>query len=99
MFADDVVSKLCYGTMMDVKQMIIAGSEAAQHLGIGQLLWTDELGKEKWKQAFKQVAECRQRCIESLENPRVRDIYGISAYSLTHLHSSTSQEQYISFGW
>ncbi|CAO3591233.1 unnamed protein product [Absidia cylindrospora] len=70
-FADDVVSKLCYGTMMDVKQMIIAGSEAAQHLGIGQLLWTDELGKHKWKEAFKQVAECRQRCIESLENPRL----------------------------
>ncbi|ORZ23384.1 hypothetical protein BCR42DRAFT_404639 [Absidia repens] len=83
-FADDVVSKLCYGTMMDVKQMIIAGSEAAQHLGIGQLLWTDELGKQKWKEAFKQVAECRQRCIESLENPRVCEkellVYGIFIY-------------------
>jgi hypothetical protein len=70
-FADDVVSKLCYGTMMDLKQMIIAGAEAAQNLGISQFLWTGTTGKEKWKSAFEQVAECRQRCIDSMENPRV----------------------------
>ncbi|CAO3643013.1 unnamed protein product [Cunninghamella blakesleeana] len=70
-FADDVVSKLCYGTMMDVKEMIIAGSEAAQHLGIGQILWTDGAVSEEWKGAFKQVAECRERCLESMENPKL----------------------------
>ncbi|KAI9309024.1 hypothetical protein BJ944DRAFT_236459 [Cunninghamella echinulata] len=70
-FADDVVSKLCYGTMMDVKEMIIAGSEAAQHLGLGQILWTDNKATESWKSAFKQVAECRERCLESMENPKL----------------------------
>ncbi|ORZ23450.1 hypothetical protein BCR42DRAFT_344112 [Absidia repens] len=71
-FADDVVSKLCYGSMMDLKQMIIAGYEATQRTGISALVWSDNgPGKQKWEEVFKQVAECRQRCIESQENPRL----------------------------
>ncbi|CAO3591175.1 unnamed protein product [Absidia cylindrospora] len=71
-FADDAVSKLCYGTMMDLKQMIIAGYEATQHVGISALLWSNNgSGKQKWEEVFKLVAECRQRCIESQENPRL----------------------------
>jgi hypothetical protein len=58
--------------MMDVKELIIAGAEAANNMGIGQLLWTGELENNKqWKEAFERVAECRRRCLESMANPRV----------------------------
>ncbi|KAI8070499.1 hypothetical protein BC940DRAFT_366067 [Gongronella butleri] len=70
-FGDDIVSKLCYGTVMDVKQMLIAGSEAARHLDLGDLWWTGEPISEDWRQAFKEVAECRRRCLESDENPKL----------------------------
>ncbi|KAL0088372.1 hypothetical protein F4703DRAFT_1904233 [Phycomyces blakesleeanus] len=70
-FADDFVSKLSYGSMMDVKELIIGGAEAAQNLGIGQLLWTQEPEGEQWKKAFDQIEECRRRCLESMDNPRV----------------------------
>ncbi|KAL0091788.1 hypothetical protein J3Q64DRAFT_1819449 [Phycomyces blakesleeanus] len=70
-FADDFVSKLSYGSMMDVKELIIGGAEAAQNLGIGQLLWTQEPEGEQWKKAFDQIEECRRRCLESMDNPRL----------------------------
>ncbi|KAI9029027.1 hypothetical protein CLU79DRAFT_524787 [Phycomyces nitens] len=70
-FADDFVSKLSYGSMMDVKELIIGGAEAAQNLGIGQLLWTQEPEGEQWKKAFDQIEDCRQKCLESMDNPRV----------------------------
>ncbi|ORX53109.1 hypothetical protein DM01DRAFT_1336298 [Hesseltinella vesiculosa] len=70
-FGDDIVSKLCYGTVMDVKQMLIAGSEAARHLDMGELWWAGDPTSDDWKQAFKEVAECRQRCLESNENPKL----------------------------
>lgn len=62
--------------MMDVKELIIAGAEAAQNMGIGQLLWTGELeNNKKWKEAFERVAECRRRCLESMSNPRVSTVF------------------------
>ncbi|KAI7877192.1 hypothetical protein K492DRAFT_239349 [Lichtheimia hyalospora FSU 10163] len=70
-FADDVVSKLSYGSMMDIKELIIASAEAAQNLGIGQLLWTDKPEGKQWEAAFERIAECRKRCLESMENPRL----------------------------
>ncbi|KAG2232972.1 hypothetical protein INT48_001035, partial [Thamnidium elegans] len=71
-FADDFVSKLSYGSMMDVKELIIAGAEAANNMGIGQLFWMGELdNNKKWKEAFERVAECRRRCLESMSNPRL----------------------------
>ncbi|GAA5807175.1 hypothetical protein MFLAVUS_000529 [Mucor flavus] len=71
-FADDFVSKLSYGSMMDVKELIIAGAEAANNMGIGQLFWMGELdNNKKWKEAFERIAECRRRCLESLSNPRL----------------------------
>ncbi|KAI8375214.1 hypothetical protein BD560DRAFT_393065 [Blakeslea trispora] len=70
-FADDFVSKLSYGSMMDVKELIIAGAEAAQDLGFGQLIWPTEVDSEAWKKAFEKVAECRKRCLESMSNPRL----------------------------
>lgn len=59
--------------MMDVKELIIAGAEAANNMGIGQLFWMGELdNNKKWKEAFERIAECRRRCLESLSNPRVK---------------------------
>ncbi|KAI9316314.1 hypothetical protein BX666DRAFT_1858941 [Dichotomocladium elegans] len=70
-FADDVVSKLSYGSMMDVKELVIASCEAAQNLGIGQLLWSDKPEGKQWEKAFERISDARQRCLDSMENPRV----------------------------
>ncbi|KAG0165013.1 hypothetical protein DFQ30_009080 [Apophysomyces sp. BC1015] len=70
-FADDFVSKLSYGSMMDVKELIIAGAEAAQNLSMSQLFWAGELEGEAWKKAFGQISESRKRCFESMSNPRL----------------------------
>lgn len=72
MFADDVVSKLSYGSMMGVKEMIIASTEAVQDMGLGEIIWSGDLEGEKWQTAFKQIAEVRKRCLDTMdENPRV----------------------------
>ncbi|CAO3625422.1 unnamed protein product [Mucor fragilis] len=70
-FADDFVSKLSYGSMMDVKELIIAGAEAAKNIGLGQLIWAGELDNKAWKTAFERVAECRKKCLETMSNPRL----------------------------
>ncbi|EPB86325.1 hypothetical protein HMPREF1544_06864 [Mucor circinelloides 1006PhL] len=70
-FADDFVSKLSYGSMMDVKELIIAGAEAAKNIGFGQLIWAGELDNKAWKAAFERVAECRKKCLETMSNPRL----------------------------
>jgi hypothetical protein len=57
---------------MDIKELIIAGAEAANNMGIGQLLWTGELENNKqWKEAFERVEKCRHGYLESMANPRV----------------------------
>lgn len=70
-FADDMVSKLSYGSMMDAKELIIASAEAVRSMGVSEILWSGAAEDEKWKVAFKQIAEVRKRCLGSLENPRV----------------------------
>ncbi|KAI8145650.1 hypothetical protein BJV82DRAFT_20937 [Fennellomyces sp. T-0311] len=70
-FADDVVSKLSYGSMMDVKELVLASAEAARNLGFGQLIWSDKPEGKEWDNAFKRISEARRRCLESLENPRL----------------------------
>ncbi|KAG2208661.1 hypothetical protein INT47_007759 [Mucor saturninus] len=71
-FADDVVSKLSYGSMMGVKEMIIASTEAVQDMGLGEIIWSGDLEGEKWQTAFKQIAEVRKRCLDTMdENPRL----------------------------
>lgn len=85
-FADDIVSKLSYGSMMDVKELIIASSEAVRSMGIGEILWSGgtstaataaaagaegKAENEKWKTAFRQIEQVRKRCLDSLDNPRV----------------------------
>ncbi|KAG2227573.1 hypothetical protein INT45_002258, partial [Circinella minor] len=70
-FADDVVSKLSYGSMMDLKEMVLASAEASRNLGYSQLLWTDKPEGKEWDDAFARIRETRQRCLESLDNPRL----------------------------
>ncbi|KAI8646615.1 hypothetical protein BD408DRAFT_428613 [Parasitella parasitica] len=70
-FADDMVSKLSYGSMMDVKELIIASSEAVRSMGVGEILWSGGTEDDKWKAAFKRIADVRKRCLDSLENPRL----------------------------
>lgn len=56
--------------MMDVKELIIASFEAVRGMGVSEI-WTGNPEGEKWKTAFKQIAEVRERILNSKENPRV----------------------------
>ncbi|CAO3649096.1 unnamed protein product [Cunninghamella blakesleeana] len=64
-FADDIVSKLSYGSMMTVKELIIASVEASKLVG------PKSLGDDRWKQAFERIDRVRQRCLKSKDNPRL----------------------------
>ncbi|KAL7312374.1 hypothetical protein PS15m_008138 [Mucor circinelloides] len=99
-FADDMVSKLSYGSMMNVKELIIASSEAVRSMGVSEILWSGGAEDEKWKAAFKQIAEVRKRCLDSLENPRVSSSKCVSVvHVLKGLCSCTSLGRFINFGW
>ena len=71
--------------MMDVKEMVLASAEASRNLGYSQLLWTDKPEGKEWDEAFARIRETRQRCLESLDNPRV-NIIG-STFSFSFLES------------
>jgi Lipase (class 3) len=81
-FGDDVVSKMSYGSMMDVKELVIASSEAAHGLSYSKVFLRSQLEGPKWKTIFDAVADCRTKCLESLANPRVCQILG--QYDLPH---------------
>ncbi|KAG2176612.1 hypothetical protein INT44_007276 [Umbelopsis vinacea] len=70
-FADDIVSKLSYGSMLDAKAMLLASAEAAQDLGVSKIFWTTTPEGEEWEQAFQNIAEVRKRCLESTDHPRL----------------------------
>lgn len=71
--------------MMDVKELILAGAEASKNIGIGQLVWANELESDAWKAAFKRVAECRKRCLESMSNPRVSFFFSYNFFFILKL--------------
>ncbi|KAI9299874.1 hypothetical protein BJ944DRAFT_244744 [Cunninghamella echinulata] len=64
-YADDIVSKLSYGSMMTAKELIIASVEATKLVG------PKALGDNRWKQAFERIEKVRARCLKSKENPRL----------------------------
>jgi len=70
-FADDIVSKLSYGSMLDVKEMLLASAEAAQELRLSKIFWTTTPEGEEWEKAFEGIAEVRRRCLESNDHPRL----------------------------
>jgi hypothetical protein len=81
-FADDIVSKLSYGSMMDVKELIIASNEAAKKLTASEILWSGIPEGDKWKDVFDQIEQVRKRCLDNSENPRVSDIHIYLSYIL-----------------
>lgn len=70
-FGDDVVSKMSYGSMMDVKELVIASSEAARGMSLSKVFLSGQPDDATWKPVFKTIADCRAKCLDSLANPRV----------------------------
>ncbi|CAM0136598.1 unnamed protein product [Umbelopsis sp. WA50703] len=70
-FADDIVSKLSYGSMLNVKEMLLVSAEAAQDLGISKIFWTNTPEGQEWEKAFDNIAEVRRRCLKSNDHPRL----------------------------
>lgn len=72
-FADDAASKVSYGSMMDVKELIIASAEAAEGLGLGKVFLSTKPEGRRWRKAFEQIAECRNKLLsDETRSPRVR---------------------------
>ncbi|CAM0139546.1 unnamed protein product [Umbelopsis sp. WA50703] len=70
-FGDDVVSKMSYGSMMDVKELLIASSEAARGMSLSKVFLSGQPDDAAWKPVFEGIADCRAKCLESLANPRL----------------------------
>ncbi|CAO3600254.1 unnamed protein product [Absidia cylindrospora] len=63
--ADDIVSKLSYGSMMTLKDMIVAGVEASK------LVAPKSSTGDRYQSAFERIDKVRTRCLASKENPRL----------------------------
>ncbi|KAG1445457.1 hypothetical protein G6F56_009911 [Rhizopus delemar] len=71
-FAEDVASKMSYGSMMDVKELIIAGVEATRDvLGLTEILLGNNTKGKKWQCIFERIAEVHKRVQNSKDNPRL----------------------------
>src|SRR5262249_10076945 len=74
-FADDAVSRLSYGSMMDVKSLVIAGVEAGEQLGMARVFLSSKetiATDEGWARAFAIVEEARKALLADVSrNPRV----------------------------
>ncbi|KAG0333720.1 hypothetical protein BG000_008937 [Podila horticola] len=69
-YEDDIVSRLSYGSMMDVKIMMLGAVEAASHMGLTKVFLTGT--DEDWKPTLEAVSESRMRIKESLvQNPKL----------------------------
>ncbi|KAI9256711.1 hypothetical protein BY458DRAFT_479980 [Sporodiniella umbellata] len=71
-FAEDIASKMSYGSMMDLKELIIASVEASQNgPSLKDILLGNNIQGEKWQIMFERIAEVRQRLLNSEDNPRL----------------------------
>ncbi|KAF9325225.1 hypothetical protein BG006_011273 [Podila minutissima] len=69
-YEDDIVSRLSYGSMMDVKTMMLGAVEAASHMGLTKVFLTGT--DEDWKPTMEAVSESRRQIKESLvQNPKL----------------------------
>ncbi|KAF8934589.1 hypothetical protein BGZ52_003928 [Haplosporangium bisporale] len=69
-YEDDIVSRLSYGSMMDVKTMMLGAVEAASHMGLTKVFLTGT--DEDWKPTLEAVSESRRRIKESpVQNPKL----------------------------
>ncbi|KAG0212806.1 hypothetical protein BGX33_003364 [Mortierella sp. NVP41] len=69
-YEDDIVSRLSYGSMMDVKTMMLGAVEAAAHMGLTKVFLTGT--DEDWKPTLEAVSEVRQQIkTASVRNPKL----------------------------
>ncbi|KAG0231349.1 hypothetical protein BGW41_002215 [Actinomortierella wolfii] len=69
-FEDDIVSRLSYGSMMDVKTMLVGAVEAAAHMGLTKVFLTGT--DEDWEPTLKAVEAVRQEIKNSLvQHPKL----------------------------
>lgn len=71
-FADDIASKMSYGSMMDVKELIIASVEAARNtVSATEILLGSKVQGESWQRIFERIGEVRKRLSNGKDNPKV----------------------------
>ncbi|KAG0366123.1 hypothetical protein BC939DRAFT_440813 [Gamsiella multidivaricata] len=69
-YEDDIVSRLSYGSMMDVKTMMLGAVEAAAHMGLTKVFLTGT--EEDWKPTLQAVSEVRQQIKASaIQHPKL----------------------------
>ncbi|KAG0347846.1 hypothetical protein BG004_006796 [Podila humilis] len=69
-YEDDIVSRLSYGSMMDVKTMILGAVEATSHMGLTKVFLTGT--DDDWKPILEAVSESRRRIKESpVQHPKL----------------------------
>ncbi|KAG0263219.1 hypothetical protein DFQ27_001861 [Actinomortierella ambigua] len=62
-YEDDIVSRLSYGSMMDVRTMLVGAVDAAAHMGLTKVFLTGT--DEDWEPTLKAVEAVRQQIINS----------------------------------
>ncbi|KAG1460867.1 hypothetical protein G6F46_003776 [Rhizopus delemar] len=71
-FADDIASKMSYGSMMDVKELIIASVEAARNtVSATEILLGSKVQGESWQRIFERIGEVRKRLSNGKDNPKL----------------------------
>ncbi|KAF9911132.1 hypothetical protein EC991_004686 [Linnemannia zychae] len=69
-YEDDIVSRLSYGSMMDVKTMMLGAVEAAAHMGLTKVFLTGT--DEDWKPTLDAVSEVRDQIKNAaIQNPKL----------------------------
>ncbi|KAG0326718.1 hypothetical protein BGZ99_009116 [Dissophora globulifera] len=69
-YEDDIVSRLSYGSMMDVKTMMLGAVEAAAHMGLTKVFLTGT--DEDWKPTLRAVSEVRQQIkTAAIQHPKL----------------------------
>jgi len=72
-YEDDIVSRLSYGSMMDVKTMMLGAVEAAAHMGLTKVFLTGT--DEDWNETLQAVAQVRQQIkTAEIQHPKVKSL-------------------------
>ncbi|KAF8929958.1 hypothetical protein BGZ58_008563 [Dissophora ornata] len=69
-YEDDIVSRLSYGSMMDVKTMMLGAVEAAAHMGLTKVFLTGT--DEDWEPTLEAVSEVRHQIkTAAIQHPKL----------------------------
>ncbi|KAG0043313.1 hypothetical protein BGZ83_011544 [Gryganskiella cystojenkinii] len=89
-YEDDIVSRLSYGSMMDVKTMMLGAVDAAAHMGLTKVFLTGT--DEDWKPTLEAVSEVRRQIkTNPIQNPKLY-IAGAVFQLWRHLEEQDSVE-------